>query len=261
MHSESYHSSIKYFIIRNVDGIHGAMQELINRKKYLMLKNDHEIAQQYMELQFINQNFKAMRNEMECYLFNTSSFLCLKGYELIKKCYHASLTVVYIENSDDSFDFPDENSIVLKNRQHFCSCYISTTNLMQCLHQISILKKNEVSKIDRCWHKRKGISMSSNLISYSSLRLFSMTLNIDNDESNFNIFDNNIINDYSEAENCFDLDMINADHSGEIVVIIDNNKYNDTIIDNNKHKDTLSYKSYTTICDELYNIMRKKKTI
>ena len=43
--------------------------------------------------------------------------------------------------------------------------------------------------------------------------------------------------------NCFDLDMINADHPDEIVDIIDNNKHNDTIIDNNKNKDTLSYKS------------------
>ena len=83
--------------------------------------------------------------------------------------------------------------------------------------------------------------MSSKLRSYSSPRLFSMDLNIDSNESNFDIFDNNIINDYSETDNCFDLDMINADHSGEIVDIIDNNKYNDTIIDNNKHKDTLSY--------------------
>ena len=175
------------------------MQELINRKKYLMLKNDHEIAQQYMELQFINQNFKAMRNEMECYLFNTSSFLCLKGYELIKKCYYASLTVIFIENLDGSYSFPDD-SIILKNRQNVCSCYISTANLMQCKHQISILKQFDISKIDRCWHKRKGITMSSNLKSYLSPILFSMDLNIDNDESNLDIFDNNIINDNSEMD-------------------------------------------------------------
>ena len=55
--------------------------------------------------------------------------------------------------------------------------------------------------------------------------------------------------------------MINIEHPDEIVDIININKHNDTIIDNNKDKDTLSYKSYTTICDELYNIMRKKKTI
>ena len=55
--------------------------------------------------------------------------------------------------------------------------------------------------------------------------------------------------------------MIKADHPDEIVDIIDNNKYNDTFIDNNKHKDNLLYKSYTTIYDKLYNIMRKKITI
>ena len=55
--------------------------------------------------------------------------------------------------------------------------------------------------------------------------------------------------------------MINTDHPDEIVDIIDNNKHKDTIIDNNKHKDTLSHESYLTICNELYNVMRKNKTI
>ena len=122
-----------------------------------------------------------MRNEMEYFLFNASSILCLKGYELIKKCYHAALTVIYIENSDGSFYFSDYNSIILKNRQDFCSCYISTTNLMQYKHQISILRQFDISKIDRCWHKRKGITMSSNLRSYSLPISFSMELNIDSD--------------------------------------------------------------------------------
>ena len=140
------------------------MQELMT----LMLKINHEIAQEYIKLQVINKDFKAMRNEMEMFLFNASCYLCLKGYELVKKCYHVSLTVIYIENSDGSFDFPYDDSIGLKNRQDFCSCYISTANLMQCKHQISILRQFDKSKIDRFWHERKGISMSSNLRSYLS---------------------------------------------------------------------------------------------
>ena len=69
---------------------------------------------------------------------------------------------------------------------------------MQYKHQISILRQFDTSKIDRCWHRRESISMSSKLRSYSSPRLFSIDLNIDSDESNFDFFDNNIINDYSE---------------------------------------------------------------
>ena len=61
-HSESNRHSVKRFVIRNVDGIRGAMQELMKRQKTLMLKNYHEIAQQYMKLQVINQDVKAMRN-------------------------------------------------------------------------------------------------------------------------------------------------------------------------------------------------------
>ena len=101
--------------------------------------------------------------------------------------------------------------------------------------------------------------MSSNLKSYLSPRLFSMDLNIDKDKSNLDIFDNNIINDNSEVGKCFDSDMMNVNHPDEIIDIIDINKHNDDIIDNNKHKDTLSYQSYSTICDDLYNIMKKRK--
>ena len=32
-HSESNHHSVKSFVIRNVDGIHGTMQELMKRQK------------------------------------------------------------------------------------------------------------------------------------------------------------------------------------------------------------------------------------
>ena len=64
-----------------------------------------------------------------------------------------------------------------------------------------------------------------------------------------------------KKQNFFDVYMINAYLPDKIINIIDSNKHNDTIVDNNKHKDTLSHKSYTIICDELYNIMRKNKKI
>ena len=53
------------------------------------------------------------------------------GLSLIKKCYYASLTVIFIENLDGSYSFPDD-SIILNNKQKICSCCISTANLMQC---------------------------------------------------------------------------------------------------------------------------------
>ena len=157
-----------------------------------------------------------MRNSMECFLFNASSFLCLKGYELIKKCYYASLAVIFNQNLDGSYSFPD-GSIILNNKQENCTCYISTANLMQCKHQISILRQFDISKIDRYWHQRKGITMSSNLKSYLSPRLFSMNSYIDNDESNLNVFDNIINNDNSEIEKCYDSDMINVNSPDEII--------------------------------------------
>ena len=109
-------------------------------------------------------------------MFNASIYLCLSGYELIKKCYHTSLTVIYIANLDGSFEVLSSNvngdSIVLRNRQDCCSCYISSANLMQCKHQIPIHRQFDITKIDRFWYKRKGISMSSKHGSYVSPRIF-----------------------------------------------------------------------------------------
>ena len=53
-HSESNHSSVKRFVIKNVDRIHGALKEWMKRQKCLMLKNNNEIAHKYIELQVIN---------------------------------------------------------------------------------------------------------------------------------------------------------------------------------------------------------------
>ena len=44
-YSEPNHHSVKSFVIRNLDRIHGAMQELMKRQKCFMLKNNHEITQ------------------------------------------------------------------------------------------------------------------------------------------------------------------------------------------------------------------------
>ena len=71
------------------------MRELMNRQKILMLKNNHKVACQYIKLQVIQQDFNINKNEMECFLLNASKHLCLSGYELIKKCYLASLTIIY----------------------------------------------------------------------------------------------------------------------------------------------------------------------
>ena len=51
-----------------------------------MLKNNYEVACQYIKLQVIQQDFKLNKNKMKYFLFNASNDLCLSGYGLIKKC-------------------------------------------------------------------------------------------------------------------------------------------------------------------------------
>ena len=64
-HSESNHSSVKSLVIKNVDGIDGIMQKLMKHQKHLILRNKQEIAEQNMTFHVINQNYKALTNEMD----------------------------------------------------------------------------------------------------------------------------------------------------------------------------------------------------
>ena len=64
-HFESNHSSIKSLVIKNVDGIDGIMQKLMKHQKHLILRNKQEIAEQYMIFYVINQNYKALKNEID----------------------------------------------------------------------------------------------------------------------------------------------------------------------------------------------------
>ena len=59
--------------------------------KQLMLKNQRLIGKQYMELKVINQNHKLLTNEIDNFLCNASTFLCLSGYALIKENYLVSV--------------------------------------------------------------------------------------------------------------------------------------------------------------------------
>ena len=70
-----------------------------------MLKNHHKIAKKYMELKVINRYHKSLTNELDCFLFNVTSFLCLSGFELIKKSFYESLTLILILNDDESIVF------------------------------------------------------------------------------------------------------------------------------------------------------------
>ena len=113
---------------------------------------------------------------------------------------------------------------------------------MQCKHQISINKQFDIQKIDKCWHQRMNISKSSNHGSYVSPRIFSINLSIYNDESNMDICDN--------KPSIFENNMINANDPDKTVDIIDLNNSNNT----------LSHKSFTVICDGLYNSMENNKS-
>ena len=99
------------------------------------------------------------------------------------------MTVLPIINDKGWFDFTssnnDEVSIFLKNPNDNCTCNISTAKIMQCKNQIYINRTFDISKIDKSWYKRKGVSLSSNYSSRSSPKIYKIDFCFDNDEDNF----------------------------------------------------------------------------
>ena len=87
--------------------------------------------------------------------------------------------------------------------------------MMQYKHHISIHRKFDVSKINKCWYQRKWISQSSNYGSYFSPKMYRFDSYLDNNENNFEIFD---INNNNEMEpGCmFDENLVNFDQLDEI---------------------------------------------
>ena len=131
------------------------------------------------------------------------------------------------------------------NENDNCTCYISTAKMIECKHRISINRKIDISKIDKCWYKRKGLSLLSNYGPFSSPKIYTFDCWLDYDEDNFEIFDNNYHNDDPEIECTFDDNLVNIEHPDEYVERIDNNT-------TDKSTNTLIYTSISSICDELH---------
>ena len=124
---------------------------------------------------------------------------------------------------------------------------------MQCKQYISIHRYFDLSKIDKCWYQRKGISQSTDYGSYLSPKIQTFHSCLDNNECNFEFFD---INNNNETEpGCiFDENLVNFNQPDDIEEINDNFK---TI----ESTETLSHKSYLSICNDLYSVMKNNKEI
>ena len=68
---------------------------------------------------------------------------------------------------------------------------------MQCKYHISIHRKCDMSKIDKCWYQRKEISYSFNCGSYLSPEIYTFDSCQDNNEDTFEFF---YINNNNETE-------------------------------------------------------------
>ena len=91
--------------MEHIDGLHGAMSELMKRQKCVMMKNHHIICSEYLQLKVIHQNHSPKGCQSNLFLFEVSHYLCLEGYYLIKKCYDNANTIKHTTNPDSTVSF------------------------------------------------------------------------------------------------------------------------------------------------------------
>ena len=61
-----------------------------------------------------------------------------------------------------------QSKVIFKDKNDLCSCYVSKANMIQCKHDICVNQKFDISKIGKCWLKRKNISLSLYKGNYNS---------------------------------------------------------------------------------------------
>ena len=135
------------------------------------MHTNHElICHEYLQMNIINQSHSPQGTHSNTFLFQASYFLCVKGFNIIKKSYINSQKISYVMNSDGTISFfnleNDELPYKLKSKNDNCSCYIAVSQMMQCKHMISFNNKFDLDLIGRCWHKRDKITQSKNIGSY-----------------------------------------------------------------------------------------------
>jgi len=245
--SESNHSSVKNFVSQYLEGIHGAMQQLMRRQHKLMLQNNELIFKQYLEMKVIEQSHSIETNIHDTFLFEASKVLCVKGYKFIKKNYMKASVIfpkVLVDQSIIFFDmYNTQSKVIFKDKNDLCSCYVSKANMMQCKHDICVNQKFDISKIGKCWLKRKNISLSLYKGNYNSPTIIKYQ---------------SMISDFSVVETFHDSEIKNVD---ELMNVNDNFISNELKINKMLPEQQMTYSSYSTICDNLYNDIKNKNEI
>ena len=114
-----------------------------------------------------------------------------------------------------------QSKVVYKNENYLCSCYVFRANMMQCKHDICVNNSFDISKIGKCWFKRKNISQSSNKGNYNIptiIKYKSMVSDVPDDEmflhrkiNNYNttVNSNNLNNNDNTTVNRNDSNLVN----------------------------------------------------
>lgn len=99
-YSEANHASVNLFVIQHTEGMYGAMKELMKRRNSLMLKNHNIICREFLQFNVIYQSHFQQGSKTDQFLFSDFHYLCLEGYNFIKKSYSNFNTINLETNLD-----------------------------------------------------------------------------------------------------------------------------------------------------------------
>ena len=92
-----------------------------------------------------------------------------------------------------------KSKVIYENKNDLCSCYVSRANMMQCKHDIYVNNFFDISKIGKCWFKRKNIFQSPNKGNYNSPTIIKYKLMI-SDVPNDEMFLHNQLLQYNRQQ-------------------------------------------------------------
>ena len=98
--SEFNYSSVNNFVSQCLEGIHGAMQQLMIRQHKLIFQNNEFIFKQYLDIKVIEQSHALETNYQDIFLYEASIISCDKGCMFIKK-YCGNASMIFYKVLDD----------------------------------------------------------------------------------------------------------------------------------------------------------------
>lgn len=254
-HAEQNHASIMAILGKDFVGqLEDLLKILLERQERLNKQYNTELSEAYHDMLILNEKLQSQNKHP--ILIDASKHLSKFSYERFEKAYQDSQHY-YVEINDDlSFDIYRSKD-QFKEPRHFdtveskCNCSSSIAFQEQCVHEIKLLNKFDITKFSKRHIIRSGITLNNNKLGYKNPHCY-QHLRIDEYPcSTVGIYDNEH-DDQSQYDNettttlALTYDNVNTEIENFELV-------NNTSLPKVKSKQSLSFKEMADILSKIYS--------